>query len=65
MPYHRGWAWAIGKGMKPHILLAELLGKKTGYNRGKGGPHLGCYELEFWVGRESRRRTCRLRRASG
>ncbi|WP_306575538.1 thiamine pyrophosphate-dependent dehydrogenase E1 component subunit alpha [Anaerotruncus massiliensis (ex Togo et al. 2019)] len=45
MPYHRGWAWAIGKGMKPHILLAELLGKKTGYNRGKGGPHLGCYEL--------------------
>ena len=18
MPYHRGWAWAIGKGMKPH-----------------------------------------------
>jgi pyruvate dehydrogenase E1 component alpha subunit len=30
MPYHRGWGWAIGKGMEPKILLAELLGKKTG-----------------------------------
>ncbi len=45
LPYHRGWAWAIGKGMDPKYLLAELLGKKTGYCQGKAGPHLGCYEL--------------------
>ncbi|MFZ7132434.1 MAG: thiamine pyrophosphate-dependent dehydrogenase E1 component subunit alpha [Eubacteriales bacterium] len=45
LPYHRGWAWAIGKGMEPKYLLSELLGKKTGYCQGKAGPHLGCYEL--------------------
>jgi len=45
MPYHRGWAWAMGKGMEPKYLLAELLGKKSGYNKGKGGPHFGCWEL--------------------
>ncbi len=45
LPYHRGWAWAIGKGMDPKYLLAELLGKKAGYNKGKAGPHLGSYEL--------------------
>lgn len=45
LPYHRGWAWAIGKGMDPKYLLAELLGKKTGYCKGKAGPHLGSYEL--------------------
>ncbi len=31
MPYHRGWAWAIGKGMEPKRILSELIGKKTGY----------------------------------
>lgn len=45
LPYHRGWAWAIGKGMDPKYLLAELLGKKSGYCKGKAGPHLGSYEL--------------------
>ena len=45
LPYHRGWAWAFGKGMEPKYLLAELLGKKTGYMKGKGGPHFGCWEL--------------------
>ncbi len=45
-PYHRGWAWAIGKGMEPKFILAELLGKKTGYCKGKGGPHLASYELK-------------------
>lgn len=45
LPYHRGWAWAIGKGMEPKYMLAELLGKKTGYMKGKGGPHFGCWEL--------------------
>jgi len=45
MPYHRGWAWAIGKGMDPKYLLAELLGKRTGYSKGKAAAHLGSYEL--------------------
>jgi pyruvate dehydrogenase E1 component alpha subunit len=44
MPYHRGSAWAIGKGLEPKYIYAELEGKKTGYCKGKGGPHLGCYE---------------------
>lgn len=45
LPYHRGWAWAIGKGMNPKCILAELLGKKSGYCKGKAGPHLASYEL--------------------
>lgn len=45
MPYHRGWAWAIGKGMEPGRILAELLGKRTGYCKGRGGPHLADWEL--------------------
>jgi len=45
MPYHRGWAWAIGKGMEPGRVLAELLGKTTGYCRGQAGPHLADWEL--------------------
>jgi pyruvate dehydrogenase E1 component alpha subunit len=45
MPYHRGWAWAIGKGMEPGRILAELLGKRTGYCRGQAGPHLADWDL--------------------
>ncbi len=45
MPYHRGWAWGIGKGMDPARMLAEITYKKTGYCKGKGGPHLGDYQL--------------------
>jgi len=45
MPYHRGWAWALGRNVDPKYLLAELLGKKAGYMKGKGGPHFGCWEL--------------------
>ncbi|MDP2857347.1 MAG: thiamine pyrophosphate-dependent dehydrogenase E1 component subunit alpha [Bacillota bacterium] len=44
MPYHRGWAWAIGRGMQPGPILAELMGKATGYCKGKGGPHLASFE---------------------
>jgi len=44
MPYHRGWGWAIGKGMDPKFMLAELLGKETGYCKGKGGPSLASYK---------------------
>ncbi len=45
MPYHRGWAWAVGKGMEPGRVLAELLGRRTGYCKGKAGPHLADWEL--------------------
>jgi len=46
MPYHRGWGWAIGKGMRPDKMMAELLGKTTGYNKGRAGAQLGDYELK-------------------
>lgn len=44
-PYHRGWAWAIAKGMESKYILAELLGKKSGYCKGKGGCQLASFEL--------------------
>ena len=47
MPYHRGWGWAIGKGMDPKILLSELLGKKTGCCKGKGGVHIADWNLRI------------------
>jgi TPP-dependent pyruvate/acetoin dehydrogenase alpha subunit len=47
MPYHRGWGWAIGKGMDPRDLLSELLGKKTGCCVGKGGVHLADWTLRI------------------
>jgi len=47
MPYHRGWGWAIGKGMDPKVLLAELLGKKTGCCAGKGGVHIADCSLRI------------------
>jgi TPP-dependent pyruvate/acetoin dehydrogenase alpha subunit len=47
MPYHRGWGWAIGKGMDPKILLAELIGKKTGCCGGKGGVHIADWNLRI------------------
>jgi acetoin:2,6-dichlorophenolindophenol oxidoreductase subunit alpha len=34
---HRGHNQAIGKGMDPKIMMAEFLGKATGYCKGKGG----------------------------
>jgi TPP-dependent pyruvate/acetoin dehydrogenase alpha subunit len=47
MPYHRGWGWAIGKGLEPKILLAEVLGKKTGCCTGKGGVHIADWKLRI------------------
>lgn len=44
MPYHRGWGWAISKGMDPNAMMAEFLGKKTGTAKGKGGVQLGDWE---------------------
>ena len=34
---HRGHGHVIAKGGKTDRMMAELFGKKTGYNRGKGG----------------------------
>jgi len=47
MPYHRGWGWAIGKGLDPKLLLAELMGKRTGCCAGKGGPHIADWKLRI------------------
>ncbi|HSR09796.1 MAG TPA: thiamine pyrophosphate-dependent dehydrogenase E1 component subunit alpha [Thermodesulfobacteriota bacterium] len=47
MPYHRGWGWAIGKGMDPKILLAEVMGKKSGCCGGKGGVHIADWDLRI------------------
>jgi TPP-dependent pyruvate/acetoin dehydrogenase alpha subunit len=34
---HRGHGHLLAKGGEPRLMFAELLGKATGYNRGKGG----------------------------
>jgi pyruvate dehydrogenase E1 component alpha subunit len=34
---HRGHGHVIAKGGKTNLMMAELYGKKTGYNKGKGG----------------------------
>ena len=34
---HRGHGHAIAKGHEPRLMMAELLGKATGYCRGRGG----------------------------
>lgn len=47
MPYHRGWGWAIGKGLEPKILLAEIMGKRTGCCVGKGGVHIADCSLRI------------------
>jgi len=47
MPYHRGWGWAIGKGMDPKILMAEVMGKRTGCCAGKGGVHIADWSLRI------------------
>jgi len=36
-PTHRGHGQCLAKGMSPSKMMAELYGKKTGSNRGKGG----------------------------
>ncbi len=43
---HRGHAHCIAKGAEPSRMLAELLGKETGYCKGRGGSmHIGVPEL--------------------
>src|ERR1039458_3672745 len=34
---HRGHGHCLAKGASPHLMFAELLGKKAGYCKGKGG----------------------------
>lgn len=41
---HRGAYGFIGRGSDPKRLLAELLGKQTGYSKGKGGRHIADLE---------------------
>jgi TPP-dependent pyruvate/acetoin dehydrogenase alpha subunit len=44
---HRGHGHLIAKGARTDLMMAEIFGKRTGYNKGKGGsmhitaPHLG------------------------
>ncbi|MBU4349489.1 thiamine pyrophosphate-dependent dehydrogenase E1 component subunit alpha, partial [bacterium] len=49
VPNHRGWGWAIGKGLDLKRIMAELMGKKTGYCQGKGGPHLADRENNLYL----------------
>jgi TPP-dependent pyruvate/acetoin dehydrogenase alpha subunit len=42
IPTHRGHGHALAKGMEPRALFAELLARRTGCSRGKGGSlHIG------------------------
>ncbi len=43
---HRGHGHLIAKGAEPRLMFAELLGKKTGYCKGKGGSmHIADFSL--------------------
>lgn len=43
---HRGHGHLIAKGARTDLMMAELFGKKTGYNKGKGGSmHIAAFEL--------------------
>jgi TPP-dependent pyruvate/acetoin dehydrogenase alpha subunit len=42
---HRGHHHMLARGLEPERMLAEILGKATGYCRGKGGSmHIACFE---------------------
>ena len=46
---HRGHGHALAKGMKPEILLSEVLGKATGSSAGRGGSmHLFAPDVGFF-----------------
>jgi pyruvate dehydrogenase E1 component alpha subunit len=45
---HRGHGHALAKGLEPKKLMAELLGRETGYCKGRGGTqHICCIEKGF------------------
>ena len=48
---YRDHGIAIACGMKPEVVVAELLGKDTGCSRGMGGSmHMADVDLNFWGG---------------
>jgi pyruvate dehydrogenase E1 component alpha subunit len=48
---YRDHGWAIARGLEPKRIMAELLGKATGVNGGKGGSmHLASAERRYWGG---------------
>ncbi len=48
---YRDHGVAISCGMKPGVIMAELLGKETGCSKGRGGSmHLADVNLNFWGG---------------
>jgi len=49
VPNHRGWGWAIGKGLDLKKILCELMFKKNGYCKGKGGPHIADREHNLFL----------------
>ena len=50
-PTHRGHGQCLAKGMPPHKMMAELYGKKTGSNMGRGGSmHLSYIEKGILCG---------------
>ena len=45
---HRGHGHAIAKGLETKKMMAELLGRQTGYCKGKGGTqHISCISKGF------------------
>ncbi len=48
---YRDHGWAISAGIDPKIVMAELLGKRDGCSKGKGGSmHMADTEKNFWGG---------------
>ncbi len=48
---YRDHGWAIGAGIDPKTVMAELLGKSDGCSKGKGGSmHMASTDLNFWGG---------------
>jgi pyruvate dehydrogenase E1 component alpha subunit len=48
---YRDHGWAIARGLDPKRVMAELLGKATGINGGKGGSmHMASVEHNYWGG---------------
>lgn len=49
--HYRDHGWALARGTDPKPLMAELLGKATGVDKGKGGSmHLSDATRNFWGG---------------
>ena len=54
---HRGHGQSIGKGMRLDLMMAEFLGKETGYCKGRGGcMHIADFSVGQPRGERDRRR---------